>query len=105
MAIKPQVGFSPDFYESSVVLCKQYYYTVCVPRRDWFDTYESCHGGTVIVGNNAPCKIAGIGFIRLRTSDRRKFILTRVRHVPTLGKNLISLGSLDDLGYNGVFSD
>ena len=28
-----------------------------------------------------------------------------MRHVPTLGKNLISLGTLDDLGYNGVFSD
>ena len=74
------------------------------PRRDWFDTYESCNGGNVIVGNNAPCKVTGIGSIRLRTRDGRKLTLTRVQHVPTLGKNLISLGTLDDLGYNGVFS-
>ena len=30
------------------------------PRRDWFDTYESCNGGNVIVGNNAT------HFVRLR---------------------------------------
>ena len=39
------------------------------PRRDWFDTYESCNGGTVIVGNNAPCPYFGeefdfIGYLR-----------------------------------------
>ena len=28
MAIEPQVGFSPDFYKSSAVLCRQYYYIV-----------------------------------------------------------------------------
>ena len=39
------------------------------PRRDWFDTYESCNGGTVIVGNNAPCMITGIGSMSLRIAD------------------------------------
>ena len=75
------------------------------PRRDWFDTYESCNWGMVVVGNNAPSKITGIGSMRLRTTDRRKLTLTRVRHVPALGKNLISLGTLDDLGYTIVFLD
>ena len=28
MAIEPQVGFSPDFYKSSAMLCWQYYYIV-----------------------------------------------------------------------------
>ena len=44
------------------------------------------NGGRIIVGNNAPCKITGIGSMRLRTSDGRKLKLTRVRHVPALGK-------------------
>ena len=61
--------------------------------------------GNVIVGNNGSCKVTGIESIRLRTRDGRKLTLTRVRHVPALGKNLISLGALDDLGYNGAFSD
>ena len=56
------------------------------PRRDWFDMYESCNGGTITVGNNAPCKITGIGSMRLRTNDGRKLTLTRVRHIPALGK-------------------
>ena len=37
--------------------------------------------------------------------DGQRLTLTRVWHVPTLGKNSISLGTLDDLGYNGVLSD
>ena len=60
------------------------------PRRDWFDIYESCNGGTTIVGNNAPCKVLGIGLIRLRTVDGRRLTLNSVRHVPASGKNLIS---------------
>ena len=28
-----------------------------------------------------------------------------MRHVPALGKNLISLGTLDDLGFKGEFSN
>ena len=75
------------------------------PCRDWFETYKSCNGGTVIVGNNASCKVTGIGSMRLRTADGQRLTLTRVRYVPTLGKNLISLGTLDDLGYNSVFLD
>ena len=31
--------------------------------------------------------------------------MTSVRYVPALGKNLISLRTLDDLGYKGMFSD
>ena len=41
--------------------------------------------------------------MRLRTVDGRRLTLTRVRHVPALGKNLISLGTLDDLGFSGKF--
>ena len=73
------------------------------PYRDWFKAYN---GGTIIFGNNAPCKVTGIGSIRLRTTDGRRLTLTRVQRVPALGKNMISLGALDDLGYNnGELSD
>ena len=43
--------------------------------------------------------------MRLRTSDGRKVTFTKVRHVPTLEKNLILLGTLDDLGLKGEFSN
>ena len=61
------------------------------PRRDWFDTYESCFGGSVTIANGTPCEVVGIGSMRLRTSDGRRVTLTKVRHIPALGKNLISL--------------
>ena len=62
--------------------------------------HESCNGGTVIVGNKAPYKV-----MRLTTTNGWRLTLTRMRHVPTLGKNLISLDTLNDFGYNGVFSN
>ena len=39
------------------------------PRRDWFDTYESCFGGSVTIANGTPCEVVGIGSIRLRTRE------------------------------------
>ena len=43
--------------------------------------------------------------MRLTTTNGWRLTLTRMRHVPTLGKNLISLDTLNDFGYNGVFSN
>jgi hypothetical protein len=69
------------------------------PKRDWFTTYESVNGGSVLMGNNVACKIVGIGTIRIRMHDGIMRTLTNVRHIPDLKKNLISLGTLDSLGY------
>jgi hypothetical protein len=70
------------------------------PKRDWFTTYDSVNGGSVLMGNNFACKIVGIGTIRIRMHDGIVRTLTNVRHIPDLKKNLISLGTLDSLGYN-----
>ncbi|KAH0661104.1 hypothetical protein KY290_027072 [Solanum tuberosum] len=37
-------------------------------RRYWFSSYETS-GGTVLMGNNATCKIVGIGSVRVRCHD------------------------------------
>lgn len=39
------------------------------PNIDWFSTYEEVLRGSVIMGNNAPCKIAGVGTVRIRMFD------------------------------------
>ncbi|KAH0652718.1 hypothetical protein KY289_030396 [Solanum tuberosum] len=67
-------------------------------RRDWFSSYETS-GGTVLIGNNATCKIVGIGLVRVRCHDGTMRTITEVRHVPDLKKNLISLGTLDKQVY------
>jgi hypothetical protein len=69
------------------------------PKRDWFTTYKSINGGSVFMGNNVACKIVGIGAVRIRMHDRTVKTLKNVRHVPDLKINLISLGTLDSLGY------
>lgn len=40
-----------------------------------------------------------MGSIKLEMHDRSVFILTDVRYVSELKRNLISLGNLDQLGY------
>ena len=75
------------------------------PFRDCFENYDSCFAGLVIVSSGAPCEVVDIGYMRVWTSDRKRITLTKFRHVPALGKNLILLETFDDLGIKGKFSN
>jgi hypothetical protein len=67
------------------------------PNREWFVTYEPSDGG-VFLENDHLCKIAGVGTVRIKMHDGIIRTLMGVRHIPDLTKNLISLGSLEDVG-------
>jgi len=67
-------------------------------HRGWFSSYQTINGGSVFMGNNNPCKIVGIGSIKMKMFDGIVRTLTEVRHVPDLKRNLISLGELDSSG-------
>ena len=67
--------------------------------RGWFSTYKSVHKGAVLMGNNASCKVEGIGTVRIRMFDGVVRTLGDVRHVLDLKRNLISLSTLDIKGY------
>ncbi|KAG8472381.1 hypothetical protein CXB51_035329 [Gossypium anomalum] len=69
------------------------------PNRDWFTTYETVSEGVVLMGNNASCKIAGVGTIKVKMFDGIVRTLSDVRYVPELKINLISLSTLDSKGY------
>ncbi|KAG8498240.1 hypothetical protein CXB51_007432 [Gossypium anomalum] len=69
------------------------------PNQDWFTTYETVSKGVVLMGNNASCKIAGVGTIKVKMFDGVIRTLSDVRHVPELKRNLISLNTLDSKGY------
>ncbi|KAG8478794.1 hypothetical protein CXB51_028696 [Gossypium anomalum] len=69
------------------------------PNWDWFITYETVSKGVVLMGNNASCKIAGVGTIKVKMFDGVTRTLSDVRHVPELKRNLISLSTLDSKGY------
>jgi len=52
------------------------------------------------MGNNQTCSVKGIGNITFKMHDNKLRVLTNVRYVPGLKRNLISLGTLDELGYS-----
>ena len=56
------------------------------PNREWFDTYRSVDCGNVLMGNDASCKVIGIGTIKIRMLDGVVRTLGDVRHVPELRK-------------------
>ena len=60
--------------------------------------YQPIDDGNVLMGNNMPCKTIGIGSIKIRMHDSIVRMLSNVRYVPDLKKNLISLGTLDSNG-------
>ena len=70
------------------------------PKKDWFDTYKPYNGGLVQMGNDAICPVIGICTVKIKMFDGVVRVLSNVRHILDLRKNLISLGVLEDLGYS-----
>lgn len=67
--------------------------------REHFSTYQTCASGTVQLPDGSECRVAGVGSVQFRMSDGSVRILTEVRHVPDLKRNLVSLGVLASRGY------
>jgi hypothetical protein len=77
-------------------------------KKDWFYDFKEMKG-VVYMGDESTCKITGIGKIKLKLHDGTVRCLTKVRYVPDLKKNLISLGLLESKGFridmhNGILS-
>ena len=68
------------------------------PDQNLFTTYNAFNGGEVLMGNNTMCKVVGLGTIRFKMFDGIIRELREVRHIPDLKKNLISPGTLDQVG-------
>lgn len=83
--------------EDSWILDSGCSYHMC-PNKEWFDTFKPHKGGTVLMGNDASCKVLGIGSVKIKMFDGIVRTFNDVRYVPELKKNLISLGLLDSQG-------
>nr|AAT44282.1 putative polyprotein [Oryza sativa Japonica Group] len=59
--------------------------------QDWFATYEALQGGTVLMGDDTPCEVAGIGTVQIKMFDGCIRTLSDVQHIPNLKRSLISL--------------
>ena len=74
------------------------------PHKDRFK-FEEVDGGVVYMGNGDVSYIIQIGSIRLKNHDRSMRVLTDVRYVPKLKKNLISLGDLKSKDFVMIIRD
>ena len=75
-----------------------YSFHMC-PNIEWFQNFSTRETGTIYMENNHSCSIQGIGDISLKLHDNKIKLLTDVRYMPGLKRNLISLGTLDELGF------
>ena len=57
--------------------------------------FKKIESGKVVMRNNAVCSVLGIGDVRSSLHDGSSRVLSEVRYIPELKRNLISLGSLD----------
>lgn len=48
--------------------------------------------GSVLMGNDQVCEVEGIGTVKLRIHDGSCKILSDIRYIPQLKRNLVSLG-------------
>ena len=69
------------------------------PNKSWFHELQEAEG-TVFLGNNNFCQIRGIGKVKLCLQDGSIQILISVRFILVVKRNLISLGMLEQKGFN-----
>ncbi|KAE8691959.1 hypothetical protein F3Y22_tig00110864pilonHSYRG00223 [Hibiscus syriacus] len=91
------VALSTTFHSDEWILDSGCNYHIS-PNLEWFSDLVELNTGVVYMGNDNACKTVGIGSIRLKNQDGSTRVLTDVRYVPSLKKNLISLGALESKG-------
>jgi hypothetical protein len=57
------------------------------------------------LGDDEPCKIAGMGKVQINLKNGNQWFLKEVRHVPYLRRNLISIGHLGSEGCISTFTE
>jgi hypothetical protein len=75
------------------------------PDRKHFLDYVQGDFGQVQLGDNRPCKIVGMENVKIKQRNGNQWLLKEVKHVPDLGKNLISTGQLASEGCISIFTD
>lgn len=78
-------------------------------RREWLTDYRPIkNGGTIALGDNEECNIAGEGTVLIERFVNNKWRETRIKnvlHVPKLKKNLFSVGACTNKDLEVRFKD
>ena len=62
------------------------------PHRKFFHDYVQGDFGHVLLGDDEPCKIVGKGKVWIKLNNGSEWLLNDVRHIPTMKRNMISIG-------------
>ena len=77
------VSSSSNHLTDSWILDSACFYHM-TPNKDWFHTYRSVNSSSVLMGNDASCKVVEIGNIIIKMFDGVVRTLCDVKHVPDL---------------------
>lgn len=59
------------------------------------------NNGPILLGYNHECNVKGVWKVKLCLDSDYELILDNVRFISELRRDLVSLGTLDDVGLNG----
>ena len=65
------------------------------PKNEFLFNFQEVNGGKVLMDNDQPCSVTGIGSVKFQLWDGSFRVVEGVRLVPKLRRNLFSLGMLD----------
>ena len=73
------------------------------PHREIIQNYIASDFGKVYLADGSTLDVVGMGNIRILLPNGSFWLLEKVRHIPDLKRNLISVGQLDDEGHAILF--
>ena len=79
-------------------------YHIC-PRRELFANFEELDGSLMSMGDDHTCRLVGKGTVRIRIYDGTLRELKEVRYIPSMAKNIISVGALEANGLRGTLGE
>ena len=74
-----------------------------IPHREIIQNYIAGDFGKVYLADGSALDVVGMGDVRILLPNRFVWLLEKVRHIPELRRNLISVGQLDDEGHAILF--
>jgi hypothetical protein len=92
-----------NIYESWVVDSRASIHAT--PHRKHFLDYVQGDFGQVHLGDDAACKIVGMGKVKIKKRNGKQWLLKEVINFPDIRKNLISIGKLESEGCISIFID
>ena len=73
------------------------------PHQKIIYNYVAGDFGKVYLANGIALNVVGMGDVRILLPNGSVWLLEKVRHIPDLRRNLISVGQLDDEGHAILF--